>query len=56
MEKHSKLLEDNLLIPKRKEGSAESLKESQSQSPGKPNQVYDESTVFLQDEIRKLHF
>ena len=56
MEKHAKLLEDNLLIPKRKEGSAESQKESQSQSPGKPNQVYDESTVFLQDEIRKLHF
>ena len=56
MDKYSKLLEDNLLIPKRKEGSAESLRESTSQSPHRANQVYDESTLFLQEEIRKLHF
>ena len=56
MDKYAKLLEDNLLIPKRKEGSAESLRESSGKQPLKANQVYDESTVFLQDEIRKLHF
>ena len=56
MEKYSKLLEENILIPKRKEGTSENLRESIDKSPGKTSQVYDESTVFLQDEIRKLHF
>ena len=35
MEKYSKLLEENILIPKKKEGTSENVRESIDKSPGK---------------------